>query len=97
MKVIADPEMVSVPESNVAQDVVYGIYPNPATDYVVVKSAQDAEATITIFNLMGQTVKQFDQSLKLGENQINIDLQSGIYFCNINANGFSKTVKFVVK
>ena len=97
MKVIADPEMVSVPENNVAQDVVYGIYPNPATDYVVVKSAQDAEATITFINLMGQTVKQFNQSLKLGDNQINIDLQSGIYFCNINANGFSKTVKFVVK
>jgi hypothetical protein len=97
MKIIADPEMVSVPENNVAQDVVYGIYPNPATDFVVVKSAQDAEATITFFNLMGQTVKQFDQTLKMGDNQINIDLQSGIYFCNINANGFSKTVKFVVK
>ena len=97
VKVIADPELVSVPESNVAQDVVYGIYPNPATDYVIVKSAQDAEATITLYNLVGQTVKQFNQSLKLGENVISIDLQSGIYFCNINANGFSKTVKFVVK
>ena len=97
MKVIADPEMVSVPESTEAQDVIYGIYPNPATDYVVVKSAMDVDANITIFNLVGQTVKQFSKSLKLGENTIGIDLQSGIYFCNIEANGFTKTIKFVVK
>ena len=97
VKVIADPEMVSVPESTEAKDVIYGIYPNPATDYVIVKSAMDADANITIFNLMGQTVKQFSKSLKLGENAINIDLTSGIYFCNIEANGFTKTIKFVVK
>ena len=97
MKVLADPEMVSVPESNEAKDVIYGIYPNPATDYVVVKSAMDVEANITIINLVGQTVKQFNKSLKMGENTICIDLKSGIYFCTISANGFNKTIKFVVK
>ena len=99
VKVIADPEMVSVPESsqNEAKDVIYGIYPNPATDYVIVNSAMNTEATITIFNLVGQAVKQFNKDLKLGENAISLDLTSGIYFCNINANGFSKTVKFIVK
>ena len=97
MKLLADPEMVSVPESNEAKDVIYGIYPNPATDYVVVKSAMDVEANITIINLVGQTVKQFNKSLKMGDNAFNIDLNSGIYFCNINANGFNKTIKLVVK
>ncbi len=97
VKVIADPDMVSVPESTEAVDVIYGIYPNPATDYVIVKSAMDAEANISIFNLVGQCVKSFSKSLKLGENAISIDLQSGIYFCNIEANGFTKTIKFVVK
>ena len=97
MKVLADPEMVSVPESNEAKDVIYGIYPNPATDYVVVKSAMDVEANITIINLVGQTVKQFNKSLKMGDNAFDIDLKSGIYFCNINANGFNKTIKLVVK
>ena len=97
IKITPDPEMVSVPENYEAQDVVYGIYPNPATDYVVVKSSQDVEANISIINLMGQTVKQFNKSLKMGENAIGIDLKSGIYFCTISANGFSKTIKFVVK
>ena len=96
-KVIASPEMVSVPESYDAQDVVYSIYPNPATDYMVVSSAMDTEATITIYNLVGQVVKQFNQHLGTGENTIGIDLKSGVYFCTISANGFDKTVKVVVK
>ena len=96
-KIIADPELVSVPENNEALDVVYSIYPNPATDYVVVKSSQDVEANISIVNLVGQTVMQFNKSLKMGENTIGIDLKSGIYFCTISANGFNKTIKFVVK
>ena len=83
--------------STVAQDVAYGLYPNPATDYVVVKSSQDVEANISIVNLVGQTVKQFNKSLKMGENAISLDLKSGIYFCTISANGFNKTIKFVVK
>ena len=86
-----------LPENHEAQDVVYDIYPNPATDYMVVKSSQDVEANISIVNLIGQTVKQFNKSLKTGENAITIDLKSGIYFCTISANGFNKTIKFVVK
>ena len=96
-KVIANPEFVSVPENHDAQDVVYNIYPNPATDYVVVSSAMEADATVTIYNLVGQVVNQFNKHLTLGENNINIDLKSGVYFCTISANGFDKTVKVVVK
>ena len=80
-----------------AKDVVYNIYPNPATDYVVVKSAMSANAVITFTNLAGQTVKSINKSLVLGENTINIDLESGVYFCTVTANGFSKTTKVVVK
>jgi hypothetical protein len=98
VKVIANPEFVSVPENTQAQDVVYNIYPNPATEnYIVVESAQKADATITIVNLVGQTVMKFNKSLNLGANTINIDLQSGIYFCTVSANGFDRTMKFVVK
>ena len=84
-------------EETEAQDVVYSIYPNPATDYVVVSSASDANATITFVNLAGQTVKSINKALTAGENTINIDLESGIYFCTVNANGFSKTTKVIVK
>ena len=97
-KVLAPTEFVSVPETTEPKDVVYNIYPNPATDnYIVVESAQKADATISIVNLVGQTVMKFNKSLQLGANTINIDLKSGVYFCTINANGFSRTVKFVVK
>ena len=97
VKVNPEQEYWNVPENHEAQDVVYGLYPNPATDYVVVKSSQDVEANISIVNLVGQTVKQFNKSLKMGENAISLDLKSGIYFCTISANGFNKTIKFVVK
>ena len=97
IKINANSEFVSVPENYEAKDVVYNIYPNPATDYVVVNSSENVEANISIVNLVGQTVKQFNQSLKMGENTISLDLKSGIYFCTISANGFNKTIKFVVK
>ena len=95
-KVIPNPEFVNVPETE-AQDVVYNIYPNPATDYIMVSSAMAANATITFVNLAGQVVKSYNQNLTLGENSVSIDLESGVYFCTINANGFNKTVKVVVK
>ena len=97
VKVVPNGDFVSVPENYEAKDVVYDIYPNPATDYVVVKSSENVEANISIVNLVGQTVKQFNKNLKMGENAISIDLKSGIYFCTISANGFNKTIKFVVK
>lgn len=98
VKIIADPELVSVPETTEPKDVVYSIYPNPATDnYIVVKSAQKADATISIVNLVGQTVAKYNKTLECGANVLNIDLQSGVYFCTISANGFDKTIKFVVK
>ena len=66
VKIITD--SWNVEENSDAKDVIYGLYPNPATDYVVVKSSQDVEANISIVNLVGQTVKQFNKSLKMGEN-----------------------------
>ena len=84
-------------EETEAKDVVYNIYPNPATDYIVVSSAMDTDATITFTNIAGQTVKSFNKKLTAGDNSINIDLESGAYFCTINANGFNKTVKVIVK
>ena len=95
-KVIANPEFVNVEETE-ATEAIYGIYPNPATDFIVVNSAMNANATITFVNLAGQTVKSFAQNLTMGENTISIDLESGVYFCTVNANGFNKTTKVVVK
>ena len=84
-------------EETEAQEAVYSIYPNPAKDYIVVSAAMDANATITFINLAGQTVKSFNKNLTTGENSISIDLESGVYFCTVNANGYNKTVKVLVK
>ena len=97
-KVTPEEGMTNVPESTEAKDVVYNIYPNPVVgNTMTVQSSQAADATITIVNLVGQTVKQFNQHLTMGNNTINVDLKNGIYFCTISANGFDRTVKFVVK
>ena len=79
------------------KDVVYNIYPNPASDYICIAADASADATITFVNLAGQTVKTINTSLTVGQNSISIDLASGVYFCTVNANGFSKTTKVVVK
>lgn len=79
------------------KDVVYNIYPNPATDFICISADAAAEATITFVNLAGQTVKTINRSLTVGQNSVSIDLESGVYFCTVNANGYSKTTKVVVK
>lgn len=79
------------------KDVVYNIYPNPASDYICISADAVADATITFVNLAGQTVKTINTNLTIGNNSISIDLASGVYFCTVNANGFSKTTKVVVK
>ena len=85
-------------EEQAAKDVVYNVYPNPATDYIFVSSKMDADATVTFTNIAGQTVKVVNQALLAGNNSINIsELESGVYFCTVTANGFSHTSKVVVK
>lgn len=92
------PGEVGVNENIVAKDVVYNIFPNPATDFVNISSSMEADATITFTNLAGQTVKVVNQRLTTGDTSINInDLTSGVYFCTVNANGYNHTSKVVVK
>jgi hypothetical protein len=58
----------------------------------------DTEATVTFTNLAGQTVKVVNANLTTGENGVSInDLNSGVYFCTVSANGYSHTSKVVVK
>lgn len=79
---------------------VSSIYPNPANASagINVNSAMNTDAVISFHNIAGQLVKTVSQNLTVGVNTINIsDLTSGVYFCTVKANGYSKTVKLVVK
>ena len=83
---------------NEAIDVVYSIFPNPASEFINISSSMDANATVTFTNIAGQTVKVVNHNLTTGDNTIAInDLTSGVYFCTVTANGYSHTSKVVVK
>lgn len=90
-------KMAVIDDANETKDVVYNIFPNPASDYICISSEANVNATITFTNLAGQTVKSFNKALTVGENSINLNLESGVYFMTVNANGFNKTTKVVVK
>lgn len=85
-------------EETMAKDVVYNVYPNPASEFICIQSSMDSNAVVTFSNLAGQTVKVVNMDLTTGDNSISItDLNSGVYFCTVKANGYSHTSKVVVK
>ena len=76
--------------------------PNPATDVlnIEVNASQASEMSISVFNIMGQNVMNQTVSINTGINTraVNIsELNSGIYFVTVKANGFENTMKFIVK
>lgn len=78
------------------------VYPNPTngTLYVEVNASQSSEAVMTVFNIMGQKVAEKNVNLTTGIHTTSIntnELSSGVYFVTVKANGFEKTMKFVVK
>lgn len=85
-------------ESNVSEFV--DIYPNPAKDQLtVVFDSKANNAEIIVRNQMGQIVTFESLNTTTGVTQQKLDisaLNNGVYFVEINQNGFS-TVKNVVK
>ena len=78
------------------------VYPNPTSGnlYVEVNASSDSEVVMTVFNIMGQKVAEKNASINTGINTTSIntnELSSGVYFVTVKANGFEKTMKFVVK
>ena len=78
------------------------LYPNPATTSVIiiVNSKNSCQATMTITNLMGQTVYNSSVALSSGSNQLSInvsDLSDGFYMVNIKSNSGTTTQKLIVR
>ena len=103
-KVIANPEFVSVPENHDAINpmTTTRVYPNPATDVlnIEVNASQASDMNISVYNIMGQKVMNQNVNITTGLNTRSIntsDLNSGIYFVTVKANGFENTMKFIVK
>ena len=101
-KVIPDYPDVNVNENVVNPMVNTRVYPNPASGEIniEVSASQASEMSISIYNIMGQNVMNQSVSLTTGMNTrpVNIsELNSGIYFVTVKANGFENTMKFIVK
>ena len=78
------------------------VYPNPATNVlnVEVNASQSSDVIMSVFNIMGQKVAEKTGNISTGINTLSIntnELSSGVYFVTVKANGFDKTMKFVVK
>jgi hypothetical protein len=103
-KIIADPELVSVPENHDAVNPMTStrVYPNPTTDVlnIEVNACQNSAMNISVYNIMGQKVMENNVNITTGMNCPSIStssLSSGIYFVTVKANGFENTMKFIVK
>lgn len=78
------------------------LYPNPATEKVniMVASAQNSNATITISNLLGQVVYTESTTLNSGANYMSVNvsnLNKGIYVVNVKSTTGSTTQKLIVR
>lgn len=75
-------------------NVAFSIYPNPASDYLVIKSPLQAAKQIRVYDILGREVL----NTLLLKDSLNIStLNSGVYFIQIRQGEFSSTKKFVVQ
>ena len=78
------------------------LYPNPANEYVrlAIASTEAAEATVTICNLMGQTLSNEIITLTEGNNDVTIstsNLNAGVYMVNVKTEKGTSTQKLIVR
>ncbi|MFN3916362.1 MAG: T9SS type A sorting domain-containing protein [Flavobacteriales bacterium] len=77
----------------------FKLYPNPANEYIVLSYSPEYEVNrIRLLDLSGRLIKEIDVKQQL--NQINIllnDVNSGVYFIEIQNSGIVYTAMFVVK
>lgn len=71
--------------------------PNTAIDFTIAKAGS---VTLTIFNTLGKTVKEFKKEYSSpGKYSINFsgeDLTSGVYFYKLQSQAFTKTLKMIL-
>ena len=78
------------------------IYPNPAHDHFTISGnlMHDGAATITISDLSGRIVSQYNKQFHSGAFQEDIDiheLTKGIYIIKLDADRKSESVKLIVR
>ena len=78
----------------------FKVYPNPATDFIVIHPEATDDAEIKIHNLSGHLIKRISLQALPNENYLKIDLsglKSGLYFITIQSTGKIKTQKLFIE
>lgn len=57
------------------------VFPNPATEYIAVQDKNDAVGYLSVFNMVGKKVKEFE--VVKGEQYSVADLPKGMYLVQI--------------
>jgi hypothetical protein len=86
---------VDVPKRTI--DLGYKVFPNPTKGHFTVSGGDMAGAKHALYNAFGQTI---DAPYTQDEAKISYDLDaysSGVYFINIQKNGFTWTNKIIVE
>lgn len=98
------PQGLWVDVTGIADNTLSGmkLYPNPANEYVrlAIASTEAAEATVTICNLMGQTLSNEIITLTEGNNDVTIstsNLNAGVYMVNVKTEKGTSTQKLIVR
>lgn len=77
------------------KDIVSDVYPNPASDFIVVTLSENRVVVLSIMNLVGQIVQT--NTIEARENYINISaLKEGIYFVSFQSGDEKITQKLKV-
>lgn len=74
----------------------YYVFPNPASNKLFINGIRQENATITITDVLGKTVKEFTNGLQ-NDIELNVnEFKSGVYFITVAANGKSTTKKIMI-
>lgn len=78
----------NIPESNYA---FFTIYPNPASDFVIVENNNANQCDMTIYDISGKTVVK--KHIDSAKSRVNIsDLPNGTYFVSFDNKSFYKLI-----
>jgi hypothetical protein len=72
----------------------FGIFPNPAKDWLTIKMKQSQNASMKLFDVNGQLI--LEKELTTETTVLTIDqLSSGVYIISVSGNGINATKRFV--
>ncbi len=88
---------LSVLESQLASNLI-SIFPTISNGQITIASKNNlGDADMNVFNISGQKVYTSKINISNSRNEINLNLNSGIYFVNISVGNITETKKIIIK